>query len=174
MTKYFFTLGIETHLTYGIYVINFFDTIDKQSFVFISNPISKKSTYECIVRKASYLYNFDSLKVLNNLFKRERLGSTVVGNGIAIPHVVDEIITEPKGIISILSKGVNFDSLDNIPVDIIFLLFFPSNKKTEYLQILASISRLLRNTDLTNKLRGCKSQESAFATFSQIIEYKAA
>ena len=69
---------------------------------------------------------------------------------------------------------INFDSLDNIPVDIVVLLFFPANKKSEYLQILASISRLLRNSDLTNKLRGCKNQESAFATFSQIIEYKAA
>ena len=113
-------------------------------------------------------------QILNNLFKRERLGSTVVGNGIAIPHVADNRITEPKGLISILSKGINFDSLDNIPVDIVILLFFPANKKTEYLQILASISRLLRNSNLTNKLRGCKSQESAFATFSQIIEYKAA
>ena len=122
----------------------------------------------------SKIYNLDSLEVLNNLFKRERLGSTVVGNGIAIPHVVDNLITEPKGLISILSKGINFDSLDNIPVDIVVLLFFPANKKTEYLQILASISRLLRNSNLTNKLRGCKSQESAFATFSQIIEYKAA
>ena len=155
-------------------MINFFDTIDKNSFVFIRNPISKKSIYETIVKEASKIYNLDSLEVLNNLFKRERLGSTVVGNGIAIPHVADNLITEPKGLISILSKGINFDSLDNIPVDIVVLLFFPVNKKTEYLQILASISRLLRNSNLTNKLRGCKSQESAFATFSQIIEYKAA
>ena len=109
-------------------MVNFFDTIDKNSFVFISNPISKKSIYESIVREASKIYNFDSLTVLNNLFKRERLGSTVVGNGIAIPHIVDNFITEPKGLISILSKGINFDSLDNIPVDIVVLLFFPANK----------------------------------------------
>ena len=155
-------------------VLNFLENIDENSFVFIEDPINKKTIFESIVMKASLIYNIDKLNVLNNLFKREKLGSTAVGNGIAIPHVVDKLIQEPRGLISILSRGISFESIDNVPVDIIFLLLFPSKKNSEYLQILASISRLLRNTDLTNKLRGCKNEESAFAIFSQILEHKAA
>ena len=155
-------------------MINFLQTIDENSFVFIEDPVNRKTIFEYIVNKASTTYNINKLNILNNLYKRERLGSTAVGNGIAIPHVVDSFIKEPKAIVSILSKGISFDSIDNVPVDIVFLLLFPSNKKLEYLQILASISRLLRNTDLTNKLRGCKNEESAFAIFNQIIQHKAA
>ena len=155
-------------------MLNFLETINENNFIFIEDPINKKTIFESIVKKASLIYDIDKLNVLNSLYKRERLGSTAVGNGIAIPHVVDKLIQEPRGLISILSRGISFDSIDNVPVDIIFLLLFPSKKKSEYLQILASISRLLRNTDLTNKLRGCKNKESAFAIFSQILEHKAA
>ncbi len=153
---------------------SFLESIDKNSFIFIEKPINKKTIFEFIVKKASIIHNIDKSSVLNNLFKRERLGSTAVGNGIAIPHAIDHLIIEPKAIVSILSKGIGFDSLDNIPVDIVFLLLFPVDKKSEYLQILASISRLLRNAELTNKLRGCKNAESAFAIFTQILEQKAA
>ena len=155
-------------------MLNFLETINKNSFIYIENPINKKTIFESIVNRASLVYKINKLNVLNNLFKRERLGSTAVGNGIAIPHVVDDLIEKPKAIVSILSKGISFDSLDNVPVDIIFLLFCPAQKQSEYLQILASISRLLRNTDFTNKLRGCRNEESAFAIFSQVLEHKAA
>ena len=73
-----------------------------------------------------------------------------------------------------LSKGISFDSIDNINVDIIFLLLLPESTRKENLQILASVSRLLRNTELTNKLRGCKNQESAIAIFTKVLQDKAA
>ena len=106
--------------------------------------------------------------------KRERLGSTAVGNGIAIPHVNDETISKPKGFIAILSKGIDFGAADNQPVDIIFLLIAPSKQGSEHLQALAAVSRLLRNSSLITKLRGCKSTESALAVISQTLKDEAA
>ena len=67
-----------------------------------------------------------------------------------------------------------FDALDNNPVDLIVFLILPEVSKPENLQILAQISRLLRNTEITDKLRGCKSEDSAFAIISQHLKTKAA
>ena len=106
--------------------------------------------------------------------KREKIGSTTIGNGIAIPHVQNDQIIKPCCIITILSDGLDFDALDNNPVDLIVFLILPEISKPENLQILAQISRLLRDTEITDKLRGCKSEESAFAIISQHLKNKAA
>ena len=73
-----------------------------------------------------------------------------------------------------MSDGLDFEALDNNPVDLIVFLILPEVNKSENLQILAQISRLLRNTDITDKLRGCKSEESAFAIISNHLKIKAA
>ena len=77
-------------------------------------------------------------------------------------------------IFSISLNGLEFNSTDDLPVDIIFLLIAPDNKGSEHLQALALISRLLRNKELTTKLRGCKSAESALAVITQSIREEAA
>ena len=111
---------------------------------------------------------------MQNLTKREKLGSTAVGNGIAIPHINIKDIDKPYVFVSTLLNGLDFNSTDNQPVDVIFLLIAPENNGSEHLQALALISRLLRNNDLTTKLRGCKNQESALAVISQSIREEAA
>ena len=83
-------------------------------------------------------------------------------------------IDRPHVFVSTLVNGLDFNSSDNLPVDIIFLLIAPDNKGSEHLQALALISRLLRNKELTTKLRGCKSSESALAVISQSIREEAA
>ena len=73
-----------------------------------------------------------------------------------------------------ISKGLNFYAIDEQPVDIIFLLLAPNEKTSEHLQALALISRLLRNNELTNKLRGCKNAESAMMVLTQTDSEQAA
>ena len=75
---------------------------------------------------------------------------------------------------ALLSNSLDFNANDDQPVDIIFLLLAPDNSGSEHLQALALVSRLLRNKDLTTKLRGCKNTESAFAVISQSVSEKAA
>ena len=83
-------------------------------------------------------------------------------------------MTKPVSIVTILSKGLDFDAIDKVPVDIIVFLILPEANKSENLQILAQVSRLLRNSDIINKLRGSKSEDSAFAIISQFLKDKAA
>ena len=155
-------------------MFNIYDIVSKSSFIFIDKPKNKKNVFSIITEKAAEDYKIKHDVLFNSLFKREKLGSTSVGNGMAIPHGLIDSLTECKCIISVLSNGIDFDSFDNSYVDLIFLLLMPKSNNIEHLQILASISRLLRNSELTNKLRGCKNAESAIAILSKIIEDKAA
>ena len=154
-------MNINDMLSYDAFLINFDGT-------------SKKQVLEELSRLAEIKLGINSRTLLENLTKREKLGSTAVGNGIAIPHANVANIDRPFVFVSTLINGLDFNSTDDLPVDIIFLLIAPNNKGSEHLQALALISRLLRNKDLTTKLRGCKSAESALAVISQSIREEAA
>ena len=155
-------------------MLNLKELLNPNSFLLIQNPTSKKMVFEKLCNKASERYNIDKKFLLNNLIKREKIGTTTIGNGIAIPHVQNNQIMKPSCIVAILSDGLDFDALDNNPVDLIVFLILPEVSKPENLQTLAQISRLLRDTEITDKLRGCKSEESAFAIISQHLKNKAA
>ena len=155
-------------------MLNLEELLNPNSFLLIQNPTSKKMVFEKICSEAFEKYNIDKNFLLNNLIKREKIGSTTIGNGIAIPHIQNEQITKPSCIVTILSEGLDFEALDNNHVDLIVFLILPEANKSENLQILAQVSRLLRNTDITDKLRGSKSEESAFAIISNHLKSKAA
>ena len=155
-------------------MLNLKELLNPDSFLLIQNPTSKKMVFDKICSKAFEKYYIDKNLLLNNLTKREKLGTTTIGNGIAVPHVQNDQIIKPCCIVAILSDGLDFDALDNNPVDLIVFLLLPEVSKPENLQILAQISRLLRDTEITDKLRGCKSEESAFAIISQHLKNKAA
>ena len=155
-------------------MLNLEDLLNPKSFLLLQNPTSKKMVFDNICNKAFENLNIDKSFLLNNLIKREKIGSTTIGNGIAIPHVQNERITKPSCIVTILSEGLDFEALDNNHVDLIVFLILPEANKSENLQILAQVSRLLRDTDITDKLRGSKSEESAFAIISNHLKSKAA
>ena len=155
-------------------MLNLRELLNSNSFLLIENPTSKKMVFNKMCNKAFEVYDIDKNLLLNNLIKREKIGTTTIGNGIAIPHVQNDQISNPLCIVTILSEGLDFDALDNNPVDLIVFLILPEWSKSENLQILAQVSRLLRNSEITDKLRGCKSEESAFAIISQHLKNKAA
>ena len=155
-------------------MLNLKEILNPDSFLFIKNPTSKKMVFDKICSEAFEKYNIDKNLLLYNLIKREKIGSTTIGNGIAIPHVQNDQIIKPCCIVTILSDGLDFGALDNNPVDLIVFLILPEVSKPQNLQILAQISRLLRDNEITDKLRGCKSEDSAFAIISQHLQIKAA
>ena len=155
-------------------MLNLKELLNPDSFLFIQNPRSKKMVFDKICSEAFEKYNIDKNLLLNNLIKREKIGTTTIGNGIAIPHVQSDRIIKPSCIVAILSNGLDFDALDNNPVDLIVFLILPEVSKPENLQVLAQVSRLLRDAEITYKLRGCKSEESAFAIISEYLKNKAA
>ncbi len=154
--------------------MNINDMLSDDAFLMNFDGTSKKQVLEKLSKLAEIKLGINSRSLLENLTKREKLGSTAVGNGIAIPHANVATIDRPFIFVSTLVNGLNFNSTDDLPVDIIFLLIAPDNKGSVHLQALALISRLLRNRELTTKLRGCKSAESALAVISQSISDEAA
>ena len=154
--------------------MNINDMLSNDDFLVNFDGTSKKQVLEELCKLAENKLKISYRTLLENLIKREKLGSTAVGNGIAIPHANLTNIDKPHVFVSTLVNGLDFNSTDDIPVDIIFLLIAPDNKGSEHLQALALISRLLRNVELTTKLRGCKNSESAFAVISQSIREEAA
>ena len=148
--------------------------LSDDAFLMNFDGTSKKQVLEELSKLAEIKLGINSRTLLENLTKREKLGSTAVGNGIAIPHANISSVDRPFVFVSTLVNGLDFNSSDDLPVDIIFLLIAPDNKGSEHLQALALISRLLRNKELTTKLRGCKSAESALAVISQSIREEAA
>ena len=155
-------------------MLNLEEILNPNSFLLIQHPTSKKMVFDKICNKAYEKYNIDKNLLLNDLIKREKIGTTTIGNGIAIPHVQNDQIIKPSCIVAILSEGLDFDALDNNPVDLIVFLILPEVSKSENLQIIAQVSRMLWDSEITDKLRGCKSEESAFAIISQHLKNKAA
>jgi PTS system nitrogen regulatory IIA component len=154
--------------------MNIKDMLSNKSFLVNFEASSKKNVLDELSKLAEKDIKIDSRILLEALTKREKLGSTAVGNGIAIPHANCPDIDKPKVFVALLSNSLDFNANDDQPVDIIFLLLAPDNSGSEHLQALALVSRLLRNKELTTKLRGCKNTESAFAVISQSVREKAA
>ncbi len=99
-------------------------------------------------------------KILSGLLAREKLGSTALGGGVAIPHARLDLIKKPLIVIGISKKGLDFDSLDGEPVYIIFLILSPKETEGLHLKILATISKLLRDKYLLSRLKtASKSRE---------------
>ena len=154
--------------------MNINEMLSESSLLVDFNASSKKNILDVLSRLAGKEINVSYRVILDSLIKREKLGSTAVGNGIAIPHATETSLDKPKGFLAILSNGLEFNAHDDQLVDIIFLLLAPSNNGSEHLQALASVSRLLRNNELVTKLRGCKTTQSALAVISQTIKDEAA
>ena len=154
--------------------MNIINMLSDRSFLVNFDASSKKNVLDELTKLAEKNFKIDSQNLLESLIKREKLGSTGVGNGIAIPHANCPNIDKPKVFVAILSNSLDFNANDDQPVDIIFLLLAPDNSSSEHLQALALVSRLLRNKEVTTKLRGCKNAESAFAVISQSVQEKAA
>ena len=154
--------------------MNIKDMLSDKSFLVNFEASSKKNVLDELSKLAEKDIKIDSRILLEALTKREKLGSTAVGNGIAIPHANCPDIDKPKVFVALLSNSLDFNANDDQPVDIIFLLLAPDNSGSEHLQALALVSRLLRNKELTTKLRGCKNTESAFAVISQSVREQAA
>ncbi len=154
--------------------MNIKDMLSDKSFLVNFEASSKKNVLDELSKLAEKDIKVNSRVLLEALTKREKLGSTAVGNGIAIPHANCPDIDKPKVFVALLSNSLDFNANDDQPVDIIFLLLAPDNNGSEHLQALALVSRLLRNKELTTKLRGCKNTESAFAVISQSVHEKAA
>ncbi len=128
---------------------------------------SKKQALQELARKASSLTGLAQREVFDVLLERERLGTTGVGGGIAIPHGKIPNLQHLHGLFARADRAINFDSIDDRPVDLIFLLLAPESAGADHLKALARISRLLRDSSICEKIRGCRSRDAIYALLTQ-------
>ena len=114
--------------------------------------------------------DLDTIK--NSLFEREKSMSTGIGNGVAIPHCTSDKINDIIVILSLHQKGIDFDSIDNLPVKIAILLLVPKNKFTQHIKTLANIAKMMSEDDLREKLLSLKTSEGIISTFKNYKKSK--
>lgn len=106
----------------------------------------------------------DQEEILNSLVCRERMGSTGIGNGIAIPHGRISGIDEPLAVVVTSDSGIDFEAIDNQLVDIFFAIMVPADKAEGHLQTLAKIAQTLSDKDVIKKIRKANSDQNLYET----------
>ena len=135
---------------------------------------SKKQALQDLARRAAEMSGLHERAVFDVLMERERLGTTGVGNGIAIPHGKLPKLERLYGLFARLEQPIDFQAIDERPVDLIFVLLAPESAGADHLKALASISRLLRDKTVCDKLRGTDNAEALLAILTESEEDRAA
>ena len=125
---------------------------------------SKKQALQALADKACKLYGICSEDLIKCLIERERIGSTGIGNGVAMPHAKIDGIDKIQNILIRLDTPVSFDAVDDQPVDVIFLTIAPTGPTSgEQLQYLSKIATFLKDKNIINKLRATSEQEDTIS-----------
>lgn len=127
---------------------------------------SKKQAIQEVAARAAALTGQNEREILEVLLQREKLGSTGVGNGVAIPHGKLPKLTKLFGLFARLDRPVDFEALDNQPVDLIFLLLAPEGAGADHLKALARVARLLRDPEIVQKLRESRDAEALYSVLA--------
>ena len=120
-----------------------------------------------MAERASSITGIPAREILETILGRERLGTTGVGQGVAIPHGRLEKINRLFGLFARLDDPIDFESIDDQPVDLIFMLLAPESAGADHLKALAKVSRLLRDRAMCDKLRGADGSAALYALLTQ-------
>ena len=134
---------------------------------------SKKQILQELSRRAANLTGEPERTIFGVLMERERLGTTGVGSGVAIPHGKLQSINRLYGMFARLEQPVDFQSIDERPVDLIFLLLAPETAGADHLKALARISRVLRDSKICTKLRGTDTADALYAILTEEMKPEA-
>jgi PTS system nitrogen regulatory IIA component len=128
---------------------------------------SKKQALQELAKRASELVGEPERVIFEVLIGRERLGTTGVGHGIAIPHGKPPGLKGLHCLFARLETPVDFDAIDDQPVDLICVLLAPEEAGADHLKALARVSRLLRDRSVCEKLRGTDSRDALYAILTE-------
>ena len=143
------------------------DLIEVSSVMPALKANSKKQLLQLLSEKAAQVTGLTEREVFDTILQRERLGSTGVGNGIAIPHGKLRGVRKIMGVFARLETPVDFEALDDQPVDLVFLLLAPESAGADHLKALSRIARVLRDGDTVAKIRGSNEAPAIYAFLSQ-------
>ncbi len=128
---------------------------------------SKKQALQELAKRASVVTGQPERSVFEVLIERERLGTTGVGHGIAIPHGKLSGLDRLHGLFARLETPIDFDAIDEHPVDLICMLLAPESAGADHLKALARVSRLLRDRNVCEKLRGTDGSDAIYAILTE-------
>src|SRR5712671_2540747 len=126
----------------------------------------KKQALQELAAKAAELSGLSERTIFEILVQREKLGSTGVGSGIAIPHGKLSKLNKLFGVFARLERPIDFEALDGQAVDLVFLLLAPETAGADHLKALARVARLLRDGDVARKLRESRDAEAIYAVLT--------
>jgi nitrogen PTS system EIIA component len=124
---------------------------------------TKRQVLQELARRAATMTGIPDRRIYDALAERERLGTTGIGTGVAVPHCRLPELTRLYGMFARLERPVPFEAIDDQPVDLVFLLLAPADAGAEHLKALARVSRLLRDRAMCEKLRGANSTDALYA-----------
>ena len=143
------------------------DIIHSNAVIANLKATSKKKALQELADFAADAVKIDAKIIFETLMQRERLGSTGLGRGIAIPHGKFAAIDKVHGVFARLAQPIDFESTDDEPVDLIFLLMAPESAGADHLKALARISRMLRDKTLVEKLRGTEDAGGLYSILTE-------
>ena len=142
--------------------------ICKKSIFLDVHAESQKNVFKILGNIFSKKNKTLSTLIIDKLNERERLGSTSVGNGIAIPHTKINGINKTQVIFLKLKNGVDFSASDGVKIDLVFSILAPENSESDHLLILSSISKFIRKKQKVDRIRGATNIEEILFLFSKI------
>jgi len=140
-------------LSFGESAMKISDLLSPGDVMIDVSATDKQKLLRVLAHKGGSIVGVMPEHVLAELQRREELGSTGIGGGVALPHARFHQIDRPIGVLVRLRKRIDFEAVDGVPVDLVFLLLLPEAPEGDQLGALASIARKLRNADVTAALR---------------------
>jgi PTS system nitrogen regulatory IIA component len=144
------------------------DFLDPQAVLPALRVNGKKQALQELASQAARLTGLPDSAIYEALLQRERLGSTGIGEGIAIPHGKLPGLTRIFGLMARLDKPVNFEALDSQPVDVLFLLLAPEGAGADHLKALARVARVLREPGLIERVRATRDAAALYAIMTEL------
>ena len=132
------------------------------------NAANKKALFQQLAAIAARLTGLPAKQIVSSVNEREKLGSTGFGGGAAIPHGKIEGLDHVFGVFARLETPIDFQAIDGIPVDLVFLLLSPPDAGADHLKALARVSRAFRDRQVVAKLRGARSKDALFALLAGV------
>jgi PTS system nitrogen regulatory IIA component len=143
------------------------ELLDRNAIALRVSAANKRQALAVVADLAARNLGLDAADILDALTEREQAGSTGVGHGVAAPHARLAGLERMRGVFVRLEQPVDFDSIDDQPVDLIFALFAPLDAGAEHLRALARVSRSLRQAELRQHLRKARTADAMHALLVQ-------
>jgi len=154
--------------------MNIGELLDRTAISTRVSAANKKKALAVIAEIAARNFSLDAGDVLDALAEREAAGSTGVGYGVAVPHARLEGLERMRAVFVRLEQPVEFDAVDDQPVDLLFALFAPKNAGAEHLRALARVSRIMRQAELREQLRQARTADAVHALLVQDLSARPA